>query len=86
MPAFYATKLKIAGKTYYFSKELNYVKNGLFRCIPAIFAPKLINTGKTLYLTHYLSKELKYVKNGLFLCIPAFYAPNSGMQAKHYIY
>ncbi|MPC65682.1 hypothetical protein E2C01_059819 [Portunus trituberculatus] len=39
--AFYATKIRIAGKTHYKSKELKYVKSGLFWCIPAFYAPNL---------------------------------------------
>ncbi|MPC46401.1 hypothetical protein E2C01_040122 [Portunus trituberculatus] len=31
IPEFFATKLRIAGKKLYLSKELKYVKNGLFR-------------------------------------------------------
>ncbi|MPD05883.1 hypothetical protein E2C01_101654 [Portunus trituberculatus] len=30
IPAFYEPKLRNAGKTQYLSKELKYVKNGLF--------------------------------------------------------
>ncbi|MPC44866.1 hypothetical protein E2C01_038548 [Portunus trituberculatus] len=53
--------------------EMNYkyVKNGLFWCILAFYAPNHRNADKT----HSSCKELKYVKNGLFCCIPAFYAP-----------
>ncbi|MPC65681.1 hypothetical protein E2C01_059819 [Portunus trituberculatus] len=40
----------------FLSKELKYVKNGLFWCIPAFYASKTKNAGKS----HYLSKELKY--------------------------
>ncbi|MPD03901.1 hypothetical protein E2C01_099559 [Portunus trituberculatus] len=44
------------------SKELKYVKNGLFLCISAFYVTKLRIAGKT----HYLSKDVKYVKNGVF--------------------
>ncbi|MPD02204.1 hypothetical protein E2C01_097770 [Portunus trituberculatus] len=37
-----------ATKTRYLSKELKYVKNELFWCIPAFSTPKLRNAGKTL--------------------------------------
>ncbi|MPC96387.1 hypothetical protein E2C01_091646 [Portunus trituberculatus] len=49
-------------KQYCLCKKRKYVKNGLFWCILAFYATKLIIPGKT----HYLSKKLKYVKNGLF--------------------
>ncbi|MPD06172.1 hypothetical protein E2C01_101964 [Portunus trituberculatus] len=49
-------------ETQNLSKELKYVKNGLFWYIPAFYATKLRIASKI----HYLSKEVKYVKKGLF--------------------
>ncbi|MPC48440.1 hypothetical protein E2C01_042213 [Portunus trituberculatus] len=46
IPVFYATKLKIASKTHYFSKEGKYVKKGIF----CVLCTKLRNAGKTLYI------------------------------------
>ncbi|MPC72936.1 hypothetical protein E2C01_067250 [Portunus trituberculatus] len=36
-------------QTTYLSKELKHVKNGLYWCIPAFYAPTLLNTGKIHY-------------------------------------
>ncbi|MPC44134.1 hypothetical protein E2C01_037798 [Portunus trituberculatus] len=55
--AFYAPKLRNAGKTHHLLKERKCVKNGLFWCILAFYTPKLKNTGKILYFL----KRLIYV-------------------------
>ncbi|MPC85934.1 hypothetical protein E2C01_080740 [Portunus trituberculatus] len=39
-------KLRIAGKAHYLSKEVKYIKKGLF----CVLCTKLKNAGKTLYL------------------------------------
>ncbi|MPC29342.1 hypothetical protein E2C01_022570 [Portunus trituberculatus] len=44
------TKTKKCRQNTYLSKELKYVKNGLFWFIQAFYAPKLRNASKTLYL------------------------------------
>ncbi|MPC40040.1 hypothetical protein E2C01_033593 [Portunus trituberculatus] len=57
IPAFYATKLRNAGKTHYLCKELIHVKNGLFWCILAFYA-----TNSEMQANHYfLLKRLIFV-------------------------